>query len=408
VADTALARALAAFLLLSPPAWAAPGDVLELRKLLQLDRAQVVAVKAPYLHGQPDPTPPRNGVVLYKVVYETTDLAGEPALASGLLAFPDDATAGRPLPVVSYQHQTTLTRDQVPSTVLPPASLGLAAPAVFLFAARGYAMAAPDYLGLGESPGIHPYCHAETEASAAVDLLRASRKASPQLGITLGAGLFLTGYSQGGSATMALHRRIERDLKGELQVAASAPGAGPYDLSGTTIKLILESPVPASVAELSYLILSMRAAYGIHPALGDVINEPYASALPGLFDGTHAGEDILAALPPTPRDLLRPDAYAKLLAGDGSEPLVQAFRLNDSYDWKPQAPVRLYHSEGDLEVPFRNAEVALARMKELGADVELVDVTGACGPAPAACDHIGAMLPSLSRASRWFDSLSGM
>lgn len=31
-------------------------------------------------------------------------------------------------------------------------------------------MSLPDYLGLGDSPGRHLYCHSKTEATASIDL----------------------------------------------------------------------------------------------------------------------------------------------------------------------------------------------------------------------------------------------
>ena len=45
-----------------------------------------------------------------------------------------------------------------------------------IFAAFGYVVCAPDFVGLGDSPGVHPYVHAKTEASAAIDMLRAARE----------------------------------------------------------------------------------------------------------------------------------------------------------------------------------------------------------------------------------------
>ena len=34
----------------------------------------------------------------------------------------------------------------------------------------------PDYLGMGESPGLHPYVHGESEATATLDMIRAARE----------------------------------------------------------------------------------------------------------------------------------------------------------------------------------------------------------------------------------------
>ncbi|ARX89309.1 hypothetical protein SMD44_08796 [Streptomyces alboflavus] len=51
-----------------------------------------------------------------------------------------------------------------------------------LFASTGLAVSAPDYLGLGEGPGSHPYGHPKATVTAPVDGLRAAR--APSSGVT--------------------------------------------------------------------------------------------------------------------------------------------------------------------------------------------------------------------------------
>ena len=104
-------------------------------------------------------------------------------------------------------------------------------------AALGYVAVAPDYLGLGESRGFHPYVHAATEASAAIDLLYAAQEFAEKQKFPLNGQLFLTGYSQGGHASMALHRELERNYSKIFPVSAAAHLSGPYSISGETFKL---------------------------------------------------------------------------------------------------------------------------------------------------------------------------
>ena len=67
-------------------------------------------------------------------------------------------------------------------------------------------------------------------------------------------------------------------------------------------------------------------------------------------------------------------------------------------DWKPLAPVRMYHCSGDSDVLFENSRRALESFQAQGADtVELVD------PAPLA-DHGGCVEPSFLAAKAWFDT----
>ena len=172
------------------------------------------------------PITPLYDVALYKVDYETISPLGGRTQASGALALP--VNSGQLLPLVSYQHGTiTLTNDAPSSMDLTgEVTVGIG------FASTGYAAAVPDYLGLGDSPGLHPYHHANSEATACVDMLRAVRTFCATNGFALTNLLFLCGYSEGGHATMALLRELETYHADEFTVTACAPMAGAYDLSG--------------------------------------------------------------------------------------------------------------------------------------------------------------------------------
>ena len=74
------------------------------------------------------------------------------------------------------------------------------------FASQGYVVFMPDYIGKGESPGMHTYMLSDGEAQAAYDFCTAARTSCRDLKIGLSGELFLTGWSQGGHAAMALAR----------------------------------------------------------------------------------------------------------------------------------------------------------------------------------------------------------
>ncbi|HZX75129.1 MAG TPA: lipase family protein, partial [Cyclobacteriaceae bacterium] len=164
-------------------------------------------------------------VNVYKVVYNTLDADSLPTIASGAFFVPVGPMCH--VPLASYQHGTILNKEDVPSR------LGGGEVIVGLsMAADGYVACMPDYLGLGDSPGLHPYVHAETEARAVADMLVASLEICDALSITRNDQLFLVGYSQGGHATMAAHQLIQEHYSNYFTVTASSPMSGPYDLSG--------------------------------------------------------------------------------------------------------------------------------------------------------------------------------
>jgi hypothetical protein len=92
----------------------------------------------------------RSGVGAYRVVYRTRGPSGGMVPASGLVAFPTGATAR--MAMVDYGHGTTASREDVPSSFGMDGGLGIEGRwSAELFASAGFAVALPDYLGLGVS-----------------------------------------------------------------------------------------------------------------------------------------------------------------------------------------------------------------------------------------------------------------
>ena len=139
-----------------------------------------------------------------------------------------------------YHHGTSLRKIDVPSNDVGETLIGRFLVLVDILFNAGY-------IGMGESPGLHPYCHGESEATATRDMIRAAREfIADSLNMIDSSELFLTGYSQGGHAAMAAHKYIEENnLLGEFNVLGSAPCSGPYEMSGAMADTIL-SPYPYS------------------------------------------------------------------------------------------------------------------------------------------------------------------
>jgi hypothetical protein len=341
------------------------------------------------------PIVPQYGVRFYKIVYRTIGPLGQPTLASGALLLPENF--GQPLPLVSYQHGT------VTQTNLAPSSMNLLSSEVSVgvaFASTGYAAVTPDYLGLGDSPGLHPYCHARSEATACIDMLRAARTFCAGNGYVLTNRLFLCGYSQGGHATMALLRELEAYYTNEFSVTACAPMAGPYDLSGVTTTNFLSGVAQPNPYYFLYFLAAYQNVYQLAPSLASILAPPYDTTLPPLLNGNTPGGTINAAMPPdgNPVEILKPE-YLAAFRSNPRHPLRLALQDNDVYYWIPRAPLHLYHCAADRDVVIANSFEALATFQSLGAtQVQLFD------PLPSA-DHGGCSIPSLADAKAWFDSL---
>jgi pimeloyl-ACP methyl ester carboxylesterase len=301
-------------------------------------------------------------------------------------------TISKALPLVSCQHGTVTLKSDVPSNLNEEALLGLA------FAATGYAATMPDYLGLGDSAGLHPYHHTATEAGVVIDLLRAARVFCATNDVPLNGQLFLAGYSQGGHSTMAAFKELEQNYSHEFTVTAAAPMAGAYDLSGTMLNDFLSDRVMPSPYYIAYLMMAYREAYAWTNALDTVLLSKYATQLPGYFDGNHSGGQIDSLVPSQPKKMFQP-AFLDSMRTNAANEFRVALAANDVYQWTPKAPTRLYHCLGDQDVPFANSQVALDYFHSHGApQVELID------PNPA-LDHGGGVMPCLLSAKAWFDSL---
>ena len=340
------------------------------------------------------PITPQYGVVVRKIVYETVDPLGGKTTASGVLVLPQGMAAAKPLLV--YQHGTIIQTNAAPSsTISSEAMVGVA------FASTGYAAVVADFLGLGESPGFHPYLHARTEAAAAIDLMRAARTWCAANATALNGQIFLCGYSQGGHAALALHRELETFHTNEFSITASAPMAGPYDLSGATTTDFLSGRTMPNPYYFPYLLKACQTVYQISGSFSNLLQAPYATTLPPLLDGAHSGGQINAVLPSDPLLILKPEQAAAFRTNTVGNPIRVALRDNDLCDWTPVSPLRLYHCHADQDVVYANSVTAYTRFQARGAtQVQLID------PAPAInYGHGDGFAPCMTLAKAWFDSL---
>jgi hypothetical protein len=335
---------------------------------------------------------PHVDVDFYTIRYHTVGIDGSATLASGAVWIP---AGGGPHPTALYLHGTTLPRTNVPSS--PGSEEGSAVG--LLFGTDGFMVVMPDYLGMGAAAavGFHPWQHAESAASAARDMLRAARELASLHDVALDTELFIFGYSQGGHAAMAVHRELEREAAAEFPITASAPLAGSYDMSGTARIFLDADPAHGPVVfYTAYLVAVYNEIYGFAPSLSDVLLPEYAAVAADILAGEQGLHAIMPRLPDRPRTLFQ-QAFLAAIEADAEHAFWRALRDNDVYDWAPLAPLRLFHASGDRDVPFANAVVAAAHMRQRGAAVEVVDLG-------SGLSHAAAVVPAFTAAKQWFDA----
>lgn len=298
-------------------------------------------------------------VAAYKIIYNTIDANNNAAIASGLLSIPEKAV-GEKSPILSYQHGTIFLDVQAPSRSTSSKQ------GINTLAGTGYIVSAPDFIGYVESAQmIHPYHHADSLASASLDMLKASKVFLDQENIQINNQLFLAGYSEGGYATLALQKAIQEDPTQELITTASAAGAGAFDLSETA-KILSNQVTNNDPSFMSFVIKSYDSVYSLNK-ITEIYQQPFQQIINTHFDGMHSGGEIDSKLSHITAELFKPEFLSILQSGD-SHVINEKLALNDIYDWKPTAPTRFYHSPNDKIVPYSNAVKALQTMQDNGAE----------------------------------------
>lgn len=330
-------------------------------------------------------------VQVYQVIYLTTYKDDE-IKASGLLCVPKNAATA--LPVLSGQHGTTFEQQDAPSNF----------PATFsgfeLFASAGYLTVIPDYIGYGISKHLfHPYYDQKHSALAVIDLIKAAKSFAAKNNIKLNNKLFLTGYSEGGYVTMATQKEIETNPAHKLQVTAAAAGAGGFDLTGMLAEISSEKPY-SKPSYLAFILQAYNKTYNWNRPLSDFFQEPYASKLPGLFDGVTTAGTINRSLSNDPKKLFNPVFYAELKKSDGELVLKQALVNNTIYtNWVPASPTKIFQGTADESVFYQNSKKTYDYFIAAGAkQLEFIPVKGGT--------HGSSIEPMMMEVIPWFKSLS--
>lgn len=348
-------------------------------------------------------------VELYKVTYRSLDANGKLAELTGLVAWP---AGGAPKGLVVYCHGTTVDRDRSPSRFKGEGEAPETIEAITGFATGGYAVVLPDYIGLGDHQAAHPYPLSKVNARSGVDIIPAARELARQKNYTIGNSLFITGYSEGGGVAMALTQALQAFTGPEYAVTASAPAAGPYDLSGTTRKFMLED----TGEQVDFILRIFLTSYAVNylvkekklrwrdfykPTLANALAVNYN--LSPTDDGLIRNIGITTALMRSKNRLanvLQPGFLRAMQRNDRRNAFVRMLHENDVYDWSPRVPMMLVAIDGDTVVSQVNTEVAYNAMRRRGVPAErlrrmIIKDTE--------LNHLNGIAPAMSKARAFFD-----
>lgn len=137
-----------------------------------------------------------------RVVYATVGADGQPATSSGAYFLPAGDPPAGGWPVVAWAHGTSGLADQCAPSRVGPTLPQRDRPYLGQWLARGYAILASDYAGLG-TPGVHAYLNQRVAARNVVDMVGAVADARPGV---ISRRWMVVGQSQGGGVAVVTAR----------------------------------------------------------------------------------------------------------------------------------------------------------------------------------------------------------
>lgn len=330
---------------------------------------------------------------VYKITY-TTKFKGNDVIASGLVSVP--STAGD-YPLMSYQNGTNTLHSDAPS-VNPDNQLFLL---LEFLASTGFVVSIPDYLGFGASSDMfHPYLDKESTIQSVTDMLRAvGELTANHLNFETNSDLYITGYSQGGWATMQLQKAIEENSASEFDLKASSCGAGPYDLRYVNDYILGRAnyPMPYFVG---YIFNSYLNLNDITNPASDIFKSPYDQHIMTLYNGTKSGDEINAQLTTATADLFTGEYKSTSNTNAKFSSVISSLDKNSIEAWKTNIPTLLTHGTADTYVPEQISLNLFNGFKSKGVDeskIIYIPIAGA--------GHNSAVIPSGVATFNWFLSL---
>lgn len=321
----------------------------------------------PLFYLAPEVLPAQPGVIIrkqsintvldaraWRVLYTTTDAAGQITTASALFCLPKHEQDDYDLLV--YCHQATgIERRCAPSVHEKPA---LALAGLRQAMAKGYAYLAPDYPGLG-ADGIHPFLIGEPTAQSVLDAIRAIQATTVA---TITNRTILWGYSQGGHAAawaagMQPSYAPELNLDG---IILGSPALDPAELFTASE----DSPISRVIWALSAVSWSRLTGISLTGAI-----KP--EALPAVRETARhcfIGAEAIVGLAATDAMGGKPHLIDPL----NTEPFATMLTENRA-PTKLYLPVLLVQGGKDVTVPPAQSKLMADEMKQYGTEVSYVE-----------------------------------
>jgi len=336
-------------------------------------------------------------IKVYKIKYKTA-LEGDSITASGLLAVPVTDDNSHEFPMLSYQHSTMTTNAEAPTSN----PLGTVTSMATFVASTGFIVVIPDYIGFGASSNVfHPYMIKKYAVNAVLDMIRASKEfVKKEKPCKFSNKLFLSGYSQGGSATLAALSAIENNTQNsDLKVTASACGAGFYNLNFFRNWMVSQVKYDQPFF-FAYLLKSYKLYAGLNIEDTLVYSSNFEPILSDMFNGSRTGNEMNEMFGTRHVGELFNDEFEKdstdFNADENYAGLRAALADNSVAAWNVASNVTLYYGKEDMTVPNEQSLKLYSEFRVAGATSK-VKVDAIDG-----LNHETAEIPILAKSVIWF------
>lgn len=319
-----------------------------------------------------------------RVLYKSTNRAGKAIAVSGTVLVPNAPWIGvGSRPVIGYAPGTQGMADRCAPSRQFSEGIEYEGIGIEGLLLRGYAVAMPDYEGLG-TVGVHTYMDRVSQGRATLDVVRAAQRLSGT-GLSSTSPVGLMGYSQGGGAA-ASAVELASTYAPELRLKGAVVGAVPADL--TKVATNLDGGLYSSFA--FFALRGLAVSY-------DVDLSPYLNATGRATSDRVETECVF--------DLLN-NAFVKsstlsyngqpmstLMAAEPFKSIVAAQRIGTI---KPRVPVLVTHSALDDVIPYSVGKQMAKSWCGKGANVFF-----STNIAPL---HVGGIVPQTAEALPFFEA----
>ncbi len=232
----------------------------------------------------------------------------------------------------------------------------------------GYLVSMPDYAGYAKSSDLeHPYSVNTLLAEQSVDMILATKEFCAKENIRLDRKLFLSGWSEGAAAAVAVQKLIEVEYLDEIEVTANAPLAGFYNTSYYANLMLNYFPLINEDlgADIDVLIWTLYA-------MNRFSDDPILNSDLFKFE-VNDQLDVLQNRPTS-----RPSNIVRILTEENRNSMMKSFRKNAlAHNWSPKAPIFVHQgTEDDIVFYYTNTEVMVNNLNRNGGDVTLYAYEG--------------------------------